>query len=166
MNELTSVYNSLQQSDEVVRNNAKIIYAICRSVTPQFYKHNAEEMRVALTSIQLMISGVPENILAIMSQLAVKNYPIARSRNPHVYFDINYILEFYDEAWKKARPKEFDWFCGLVDLCEDGRTRDYRECYCRLEDLDDEWHSKPNATVWVDHLGLTKLEEIEKRIDE
>lgn len=130
MNELTTFTNSLQQVSENVRNNAKQIYMVCRTIAPRFYKHTTEEMNAHLTSIQLLIRNIPEDILAIMCQMAIEYYPRARSKDPKCFFDINYILEFYDEAWIKAK-KDGD-FTQLIGFVDDGQVA----CWVRDEDYD------------------------------
>ena len=132
MNDLVTFANSLQQVTENVKNNAKQIYVVCRTIAPRFYKHTAEEMSAHLASIQLLIQNIPENILTVMCQLAVEYYPLARSKDPKCFFDINYILEFYDAAWKKAQ--EDGKFFGFVGFTDDGKFA----CWVRDEDYDGE----------------------------
>lgn len=146
MNELAQVCSKLQKSSSEIRNRAKTIYALCRSVTPQFYKHTPEEMNVMVTSIQLLIQEIREDVLAKMCEIAVREYPKSRSRSPKNFFDINYILTFYDKAWDEIRPKDY---CYICEVCtEDGKLK---VGYCRDCDFDtDTWKAKPNADIWWD----------------
>lgn len=141
MNDLTTTYNAIT-TEKDKQQVAKSIYAVCRTITPQFYKsQTTDEMRADVTSIYLLTRNIRQDVLAVMCQLAVDNYAQARARNSKQYFDVNYILTFYDKAWDKARPHEFDWLVGL----------DYRGMvYCRLDDLDENGNPQPNAETWID----------------
>ena len=146
MNEVAIICNQLQQNSSAKRDVAKTIYAFCRSVTPQFYKHTAEEMNAAVTSIQMLIVNIREDVLAKMCELAVKSYPAARAKNSALYFDINYILQFYREAWETARPKEFSFLCAIQQW-----DRGHRIGYCRVDDFDIEHNCvKDGAEIWWD----------------
>lgn len=146
MNEVAVMCNELQQSSNAKRDLAKTIYAFCRSVTPQFYKHSAEEMNAAVTSIQMLIQGIREDILAKMCQIAVREYPKTRADSEKSYFDINYILSFYNRAWEEVRPKEFSCICKYDK--NDGRIK---VGYCKDEDYDWE-HDRAfdGAEIWWD----------------
>lgn len=141
MNDLTTTYTAITLEKDK-QQVAKSIYAVCRTVTPQFYKsQTTDEMRAIVTSIYLLTRNIRQDVLSVMCQLAVDNYAKARAKNDKLYFDINYILTFYDKAWECARPPEFDWIVG----------KDYRGMvYCRFEDLDDNGNLKANAETWID----------------
>lgn len=146
MNELAKVCSDLQQSGSEVRNQAKTIYALCRSVTPQFYKHTTDEMNAMVNSVQLLIQGIREDVLAKMCQIAVREYPKARAENKNAFFDINYILSFYSQAWNEARPEGFDCICNY-----EKRGDKVRVSYCRDDDYDYETKTvKLGAEVWCD----------------
>lgn len=141
MNDLTLTYNAIT-TEKDKQQVAKSIYIVCRTITPQFYKkQTTDEMRAELTSIYLLTRNIRQDVLAKMCELAVDNYAQARANNDKQYFDINYILTFYNKAWDQARPPGFDWL-----LCVDYRG----VVYCRFEDLDDNGNLKANAETWID----------------
>lgn len=141
MNDLTTTYNAITYEKDK-QQVAKSIYAVCRTVTPQFYKsQTTDEMRAIVTSIYLLTRNIRQDVLAKMCELAVDGYAQARANNDKQYFDINYILTFYNKAWEQARPPEFDWLVGI----------DYRGVvYCRFNDLDNNGQPKPDAETWID----------------
>lgn len=146
MGELATVCANLQQADNEARNRAKTIYALCRSITPQFYKHSTEEMTAFVNSIQLMTQGIREDVLSIMCKLAVAKYPMDKSKDEKVFFDTNYILSFYDQAWDEARPEEYSCICKYGKF--NGK---FKVGYCKLEDFD--WETSKatsNADIWWD----------------
>lgn len=146
MNELATVCANLQQANNEARSKAKTIYALCRSITPQFYKHTTEEMMAFVNSIQLMTQGIREDILSIMCKLAVERYPMDKSKDKKIFFDINYILGFYNQAWDEAKPEEYSCICEYGKI--DGK---FKVGYCRYEDFD--WctrTAKPNIDIWWD----------------
>ena len=76
--------------------NAKKIIALCRSITPKFYENKKiEDIALELKGIELMISNLPYKTLQKACEIAVKYYPIERTENQNLYFDINYILRWY-----------------------------------------------------------------------
>lgn len=145
MNDLTATYNAIAaQSDSV--NKAKQIYAVCRTITPAFYaKQTAQEIQLCVASIELTIRNIRSDILAKMCELAVENYGRARARDSRVFFDVNYILTFYNEAWDRARPRNMSWIVS-VEL-EDGK---WVVTYCDDDDIDDNGKLKDGAQVWRD----------------
>lgn len=141
MNDLTTTYNAISTAHDK-QQVAKSIYAVCRTITPQFYsKQTTDEMRAEVTSIYLLVRNIRQDVLAKMCELAVDNYAKARAKDKKQYFDINYILTFYNKAWEEARPPEFDW---LYSLTQQGIV------YCRLEDIDENGELQPNAETWID----------------
>lgn len=141
MNDLTTTYNAIT-AEKDKQQVAKSIYVVCRTITPQFYKkQTTDEMRVEITSIYLLTRNIRQDVLAKMCELSVDNYARARSKDGKTFFDINYMLTFYDEAWERARPAEFGWLYSI----------DYRGVvYCRLCDLDEQGRLLPTAETWID----------------
>lgn len=91
------------------------IMAICRAVTPQFYKGMSDiDIQAEKASIELLTYNIDQQCLAEMCKLAITNYAHARSNSEKVYFDINYILTFYKQAFNKV-------FCDLVELPKNSR---------------------------------------------
>lgn len=141
MNDLTLTYNAITTETDK-QQVAKSIYAVCRTITPQFYKKQSiDEMRADVTSIYLLTRNIRQDVLSVMCQLAVDNYAKARAKNDKLYFDINYILTFYYKAWERARPPEFDYLYGVTHQ---------GVVYCRFEDLDEDGKLKANAETWID----------------
>lgn len=141
MNDLTTTYNAIT-CEKDKQQIAKSIYVVCRTITPQFYsKQTTDEMRAELTSIFLLTRNIRQDVLAKMCELAVDNYARKRAKNDKLYFDINYILTFYDKAWERARPKGFDWIYAVTDT---------GTVYCQMDDLDDNGKLLPNAPTWTD----------------
>lgn len=90
------------------------ILKMCTAITPQFYKNKSvAELQAEALSIELLTQNIAPPVLSDMCKLAICNYPIARSRNDRVFFDINYILTFFVQAFNKH-------FCEDVNL--DGYT--------------------------------------------
>ncbi len=145
MNELTVIYNAIAEQPDAL-SNAKQIYAICRTITPAFYKKQTlQEMKADVTSIALLIQEIRPDILAKMCELAVKNYGRARAKNDRVFFDINYILTFYDEAWDRARPDNMSWIARIEKI--DGRIV---VTYCNFADVGADGKLKDGAPCWSD----------------
>lgn len=144
--QLTTLNSMLQrQQNEAARKRAKTIYAICRNITPQFYnKQTPEEMETVVNTIELVTQGIREDILTTMCALAVKAYPLEKSKDAKTFFDVNYILGFYKEAWDYARQEQgFYCFCGV--------NEQQQLCYTTDEGFD--WNknsAKPNAPIWID----------------
>lgn len=147
-NGLTTTLRELRkQRNEITRQRAKTIYAICRSVTPQFYtKQTPDEMDTMLNTIQLVIQNIREDILTVMCNLAVAAYPNDKAKKPNTFFDINYILGFYKQAWDEAKPKDY------INMCFCGKHEGkFKVGYCKDEDFDfEKWQAKPNADIWWD----------------
>lgn len=145
-NELTTILHTLQtRQNEVALNRAKTIYAICRSITPQFYaRQTSEEMTAMVNTIQLLTQSIREDILTCMCNLAVKAYPGDKAKNPKVFFDINYILGFFNEAWETAREERgYNCFCG--------QNENRQLLYTTYDGFD--WENncaKTNAPIWID----------------
>lgn len=151
MNTLTELYSDLQnqQSKLDARNRAKTIYAICRSITPQFYKHTPEQMTAALNTIQLLTQDIREDILTAMCDLAVQAYPKDRAADENVFFDVNYILRFYKKAWEVAHPQGFNVVCSR-ERRSDGV---YLFGWCSADDLDiDGRCAKEGAPIWYEEV--------------
>lgn len=83
---------------------------IFSAITPQFYKNKTtDELRAEALSIELLTQSIPPPVLGDMCKLAVCNYPIARSNNDKVFFDINYLLTFFATAFNNR-------YCENVNL--------------------------------------------------
>lgn len=108
MNELAKTTSAISNCS--AKEVAPQIMTICRTITPQFYK-GMSDMDVAAEKlgIELMISNIDQHCLAEMCRLAVLNYPRFRSENPKTYFDVNYILTFYKQAFNQL-------YCDLIEL--------------------------------------------------
>jgi len=108
MNDLIETTNAIINCEP--NNVAPQIMAVCRSVTPQFYKGMSDvDVKAEKMSIELLTSNIEQRCLAEMCRLAVLNYARSRSENSKTYFDINYILTFYKQAFNKL-------FCEMVDI--------------------------------------------------
>lgn len=106
--------------DELIKNTeiitveqqspASQIMAICRVLTPQFYKGLSKaDIKAEKETIELLTKHIDSLVIAKMCELAIKSYGTARSDNKHVYFDVNYVLSFYREAFN-------DTFCTNIKL--------------------------------------------------
>ncbi len=146
MNEITRVCNQITQTADKTLV-AKIIYTLCRMITPKFYqRQTVAEMRAAVVSIYAVTKNIRQDVLSKMCELAVDNYAAHRADSQNNYFDINYILSFYNLAWEEARPKEFDWLYRVTHEAVE---------YCRLDDLNEDGSLKDGAEIWRDErLGL------------
>lgn len=86
------------------------VMAMCRAITPQFYKGMSDvDIRAEKLGIDLLTANIDQHCLGEMCRLAVLNYPRFRSENPKTYFDVNYILTFYKQAFNKL-------FCENVEI--------------------------------------------------
>lgn len=112
MNELTTFYGQIAEQGEA-RDKARAVYALCRFITPQFYsKQTRDEAQATVSSIQVLTADIDGAVMAKMCEMAAKDYPKARSDNPKVYFDINYILTFYKAAKKSLWPSWAEVYLG------------------------------------------------------
>ena len=112
MNELTTFYGQIAEQGEA-RDKARAVYALCRFITPQFYsKQTRDEAAATVSSIQVLTADIDGAVMAKMCEMAAKDYPKARSENPKVFFDINYILTFYKAAKKSLWPKWAQVYLG------------------------------------------------------
>lgn len=132
MNELTTFYGQIAEQGEA-RNKARAVYALCRFITPQFYsKQTRDEAAATVSSIQVLTADIDGAVMAKMCEMAAKDYPRARSENPKVFFDINYILSFYKAAKKSLRPGWAEVYLGDendVKLWGDADEWDWDEPY-------------------------------------
>lgn len=111
MNSLIKVTTSVAtcQPSQVTKE----VMTVCRAVTPQFYRAMTDnELKAEALSIQLLTQGIDQPTLAEMCRLAVQGYAKTRSRNAKIYFDMNYILTYYIEAFNNVH-------CYSVDLPKD-----------------------------------------------
>ena len=98
MNELIKITNQIADCNN--KEVAKQIMCVCRAITPAFYKNmSVEEIKAEKASIELLTLDIDQQTLSEMCKRAVLNYPYARSQNSKTFFDINYILQFYQEAF-------------------------------------------------------------------
>lgn len=112
MNELTTFYGQIAEQSET-RDKARAVYALCRFITPQFYsKQTRDEAAATVSSIQVLTADIDGAVMAKMCEMAAKDYPRARSENPKVFFDINYILTFYKAAKKSLWPEWAQVYLG------------------------------------------------------
>lgn len=140
MKEITIMCNEVAAVDTESRQRAKTIYAMCRAVTPQFYKHSREEMKQAVDSIQILTENIDPELLARMCDMAIREYPKTHSAKSTQYFDINYILTFYNKAWEMSKPNDFN---VLVE-------RRANACiWGKIEYLDFEKGYPKNAPTWT-----------------
>lgn len=137
MNELARTTNAICECEQ--KDVAPQIMTICRAVTPQFYKGMADiDLKAEKLSIELLTSNIEQVCLAEMCKLAILNYPRKRSESEKVYFDINYILTFYKQAFNKV-------FCDLVELPKKSKLIESHFDYdtCTISEM---WED-PNGNV-------------------
>ena len=134
MNELTTFCGQIAEKSEA-RDKARAVYALCRFITPQFYsKQTRDEAAATVSSIQVLTADIDGAVMAKMCEMAAKDYPRARSENPKVFFDINYILTFYKKAAENLRPAWAQLYLGEengVKLWGDSDEWDWDEPYKR-----------------------------------
>lgn len=131
MNELiktTTAIATCKQAEVVPQ-----LMVMFRAVTPQFYKGMSDDdIKAEKLSIELLTSNIEQPCLAKMCELAVLNYPKTRSENPKTYFDINYVLTFYKQAFNKVfcedveLPKGSEYISGHYDECLHIITEKYK----------------------------------------
>ena len=101
MNELIEVTKGIATCNQ--NEVAKQMMTVFRAVTPQFYRSMTDaELKAELLSIKLLTQSIDQQTLAEMCRLAVGSYAITRSVNSKIYFDMNYILTFYVQAFNKV----------------------------------------------------------------
>lgn len=130
MNELIEITNSVANCTQ--NEVAKTMMTVFRAVTPQFYRNMTDnDLKAEMLSIKLLTQGIDQPTLAKMCELSVENYARARSVNSKIYFDINYLLTFYLQAFNKVHcelvkvPKG----ANLVHSEYDEETRKVLETY-------------------------------------
>lgn len=108
MNELIKATNAISNAN--ANEVSTQIMAVCRAITPQFYKGQTDlDLKTEKMGIDMLTSNIEPKCLGEMCRLAVLNYPRARSENEKTFFDINYILTFYKQAFNSM-------FCEQVEL--------------------------------------------------
>lgn len=76
------------------------VMAVCRMVTPQFYKTmSVSDIKAEKAAVDLFTADIDGATLAEMCKRAVLLYPKSRSENAKLFFDLNYILTFYNDAF-------------------------------------------------------------------
>lgn len=91
------------------------IMAMCRVVTPQFYKGLSQtDVQAEKATIELLTQHIDSTVISRMCELAIKNYGTARSDNSKIYFDINYVLSFYRTAFNEI-------WCSNINLPIDAK---------------------------------------------
>ena len=120
MNELVKITNQIQQCEK--KDIAKEVMSVCRAITPQFYKNmSVEEVKAERMSIELLSANIDNDTLAEMCRRAILDYPKKRSENEKVYFDFNYILTFYKQAYNYVH-------CDSIKLSESAeKVQDWYE---------------------------------------
>ena len=107
MNELVNITSQLQKCDK--KEVSKQVMSICRAITPQFYKNlSTEDVRAEKLSIELLTADIDNETLSEMCRRAVLNYSKERSFDKKTYFDINYILQFYRDAFNYIHCEKVD----------------------------------------------------------
>jgi hypothetical protein len=118
------------------------LMAFCRAVTPAFYKNKTDlEVEMEKASIELLTAGIDNAVLAKMCELAVLNYPSARGLNDKTYFDINYVLTFYRQAFMTV------WHDG-VDLPKNAECI-ANKCYPEIGVLEETWATPDGQTYTI-----------------
>ncbi len=115
MNELSKVIGGLEACK--VEDISKQVMSVCRAITPQFYKNlTLEDMKAEKLGIELLVADIDQKTLAEMCKRAVLNYPLTRSQNNKIYFDINYILEFYEASFNFVHSESVELSNEAVEL--------------------------------------------------
>ena len=134
MSDLVNIKSTLMQNGQI---NTANIMAYCRAITPQFYKDLSHADLIAeKIAIELLTGHIDPPVLQKMCEFAVQGYGIARSENPKVFFDINYILTHYRDAFNHVWcysmeiPDDYNW-CG--DTWYEERTRTIIEYWRKWE---------------------------------
>lgn len=141
MNDVAVMCNAVALPGTESRQRAKTIYAMCRAVTPQFYKHTKDEIKQSVDSIQILTEGINPILLAKMCDIAIKAYPKTRSAKSNQYFDVNYILTFYEQARADIRPNDFNVLLG---------RRNGVDLWGKIEFFDYENGYPDDAPIWKD----------------
>ena len=115
MSDLIVANTELSEVFQLYKTPAEVIMAICRIITPQFYKGLSDaDKKAERTAITILTAHIDPGVMLKMCELSVQNYGVARSDNSKVFFDINYILTFFRSA--------FNWFwCDRVDFSLDAK---------------------------------------------
>lgn len=101
MNELIEITKNVATCSQ--NEVSKQMMTVFRAVTPQFYKSMTDsELRAEMLSIKLLTQNIDQQTLAEMCRLSVEGYATNRSENPKIYFDINYVLTYYVEAFNNV----------------------------------------------------------------
>jgi len=155
MNALATLTNQVATADKP--KVAMEVMAVCRAITPQFYRNMSDiELKAERASIELLTCHIDAPVLAKMCEFAVQGYGIARSENSKAYFDINYILTHYREAFNHVWchgvdiPSDYYW-CG--DTWYDERTRIITEYWRKYE------NDKMVGEIIVKHIQERKYDE-------
>lgn len=116
MNEIIKITNEISRCER--KDIAKQVMSVCRAITPQFYKAmSIEEIKAERLSIELLIADIDNDTIAEMCKRAIINYPKQRSENAKTYFDINYLLQFYKEAFNYVH-------CDSIELSKQAELID------------------------------------------
>lgn len=117
MNELVKITSQLQVCER--KDVSKQVMSVCRAITPQFYKNmSVEDMKAERMSIELLTADIDSDTLAEMCRRAVINYSKARSENSKTFFDINYILQFYKQAFNFIHCENVKISRDAKKICE------------------------------------------------
>lgn len=83
---------------------ASEIYTFCASTTPAIYKNKSvDEIKLEISTIKTLTSNIKPDILNKMINLAIKEYPVRKSEDHKLVFDIHYIMTFFKLAEWYAR---------------------------------------------------------------
>lgn len=119
MNELAKLTNGITTADG--SNIAKAVLGVCTAITPQFYKNKSDlELRAEKASIEMILQGKEPEVVSEMCRLAVEHYAEDRSKDARLYFDINYIVRFYREAYNRVHNSPPADYCLIYSWRAEG----------------------------------------------
>lgn len=86
-------------------------------LNPAIYKSfTVEELKDNIMATEIMISNIDAETLAEMIEMAIANYPQKRKENKKLVFDINYIIDFYKDAFDYVYCDKFKMELGATKL--------------------------------------------------
>lgn len=107
---------------------------------PAIYKAFTEEdLRNEIMAIEIMLSKIDNETVAEMIERAIGSYPQKRMEDKKLVFDINYIMEFYKEAFDYVHCERFELPLGAKRL-----TSHYDE---KTGIIEQRWQSKTGEIV-------------------
>ena len=88
---------------------AGVLMTVFRTITPQFYRGMSDKaVETEIQSIALLTHHIDNHTLAKMCELAIINYPKARSIDAKIFFDINYVLTYFKIAFNFIHSDSID----------------------------------------------------------